>query len=67
MYSPKIYDNQVESLYKIRCVYAAMGERITMVDLVAESLGKYLPRKTREVNKKAIGMGIFVAPAVPQE
>ena len=67
MYSPKIYDDQVESLYKIRCVYAAMGERITMVDLVAEALGKYLPKKKREVNKKAMDMGIGIVPAISQD
>ena len=64
MYSPKIYPDQIEEMYKIRCVYSAIGEQVTMVDMVKEALVKYLPKKLAEVNKKAKEKGLVVIPAV---
>ena len=64
MYSPKIYPEHIEKMYKIRCICMAMGEKITMVDMVSEALEKYLPTKLTEANKKAITAGIIVVPAL---
>ena len=64
MYSPKIYPEQVEKMYKIRCVYAAIGENKPMTSMVAEALELYLPKKLREVNKKAIDAGLVIIPAI---
>jgi hypothetical protein len=64
MYSPKIEPDQIESLYKIRCIYAAIGERIPMTTLVREALEAYIPKKIREAHKKAKQQGVVVAPAL---
>lgn len=67
MYSPKIYPDQIEELYKIRCVCSAMGERVTMVDLVREALEKYTPEKLADVDKKARNKGLVIIPAIPRD
>jgi len=67
MYSPKIYPDQVEQLYKIRCVCSAMGENVTMVDLVRDALEKYTPKKLADVNKKARDKGLVVIPAASMD
>lgn len=64
MYSPKIYPDQIEKLYRIRCVTYALDQPQSMVAMVAEALNKYLPTKERAVNREAIQKGIHTASAV---
>ena len=62
MYSPIIDEEQIRKLYKIKCLYSAIGEKVTMVDLVRESLVKYLPKKLIEANKLAKSKGLVILP-----
>lgn len=52
MYSPKIKENQVRQLYKLKVSLAAIGIRKPMTDMVREALDKYIPETAKEIHDK---------------
>lgn len=52
MYSPKINNNQIKRLYRLRESLKSGGERVTMVGIVRDAVEKYLDEFETRKNKR---------------
>ena len=52
MYNPRIEDEHIRRLFRLKEGFKAMGESITMVGLIKEALEAYLPNKEAELRRK---------------
>lgn len=52
MYSPKINNNQIKRLYRLRESLKSGGKRVTMVGMVRDAVEKYLDEFEMRENKR---------------
>jgi len=53
MYNPRIEDEHIRRLFRLKEGFKAIGESIIMVGLVKEALEAYLPNKEEELRQKS--------------
>ena len=53
MYSPKIDENQIQRLYRLREFLKAEGQKATMIGMVREAIGEYLDENEPREKKDA--------------
>ncbi len=67
MYSPKINENQIQRLYRLRETTKENGEKITMVAMVREAVEDYLTENEKRQKKSKIQLDKYAQIDIMEE